>query len=316
MDKEFDLFSDESESFTAVKEEIRTDVFTTESEAEERAEEIGCVGTHSHDDNGNMVFMPCRTHAEYVERVGRDISYGKPNDEDEEEMSEKQYLNFKTNLEFKSYHDDDDDEEKGYFEGYASVFGNRDLGNDVIAKGAFIKSLRRTGAKNVKLLYQHKTDMPIGVFDSIKEDDHGLFVRGRLALKTERGRDAYELMKMGALDGMSIGFRANPKAVHYDKRSKKRTIGEVELMEISLVTFPMNPRAKVTQVKAEEISIREWENGLRDAFHLSRSEAKVAAKAVHQSFLDIKSSAMLEEIDSGDDLVESIKHLTTIFQSK
>ena len=285
---QLNLISDESESLTAVKEEIRTDVYTTEEEAEERAEEIGCVGTHSHDDNGNMVFMPCRTHAEYIERVGRDISYRKP----------------------------DDDEEKGHFEGYASVFGNRDLGNDVIAKGAFTKTLRNKPVKKIKLLYQHKTDMPIGVFESMKEDDHGLFVKGRIALNSSLGRDAYELMKMGALDGMSIGFRANPKAVHYDKRTKKRTIGEVDLMEISLVTFPMNPKAMVTQVKAEEISIREWENGLRDAFHLSRSEAKVAAKAVHQSFLDTKSSAMLEKVDTDDDLVESIKHLTTIFQSR
>lgn len=308
---QLNLISDESESLTAVKEEIRTDVYTTEEEAEERAEEIGCVGTHSHDDNGNMVFMPCRTHAEYIERVGRDISYRKP-DDDEEEMSEKQFLDFRTKLEFKSYHD----EEKGYFEGYASVFGNRDLGNDVIAKGAFTKSLRNKPVKKIKLLYQHKTDMPIGIFESMKEDDHGLFVKGRIALNSSLGRDAYELMKMGALDGMSIGFRANPKAVHYDKRTKKRTIGEVDLMEISLVTFPMNPKAMVTQVKAEEISIREWENGLRDAFHLSRSEAKVAAKAVHQSFLDTKSSAMLEKVDTDDDLVESIKHLTTIFQSK
>ena len=308
MDKEFDLFSDESESSTDVKEEIRTDVYTTEEEAEERAEEIGCVGTHSHDDNGNLVFMPCNTHAEYIERVGRDINYRKPDDEEEDMKTE--YLNF----EFKSVYDDDD--EKGKFEGYASVFGNRDLGNDVISKGAFVKTLRRTGAKRVKLLYQHKTDMPIGVFDSIKEDEHGLFVKGRLALNTQLGREAYELMKMGALDGMSIGFRANPKMVSYDKRSKKRTINEVELMEISLVTFPMNPKATITSIKAENISIREWENGLRDAFHLSRSEAKVAAKAVHQSFLDIKSSAMLDNIDNDDDLVDSINHLTTIFQTK
>ena len=103
MDKEFDLFSDESESSTDVKEEIRTDVYTTEEEAEERAEEIGCVGTHSHDDNGNLVFMPCRTHAEYIERVGRDVNYRKPDDDDEDMKTE--YLNF----EFKSVYDDDDE---------------------------------------------------------------------------------------------------------------------------------------------------------------------------------------------------------------
>ena len=75
----------------------------------------------------------------------------------------------------------------------------------------------------------------------IKEDDHGLVVKGRLALKTQAGAEAYELLKMGALDGLSIGFRVNPKEVSYDKRGNKRIIKEVDLMEVSLVTFPMNP---------------------------------------------------------------------------
>jgi hypothetical protein len=117
---------------------------------------------------------------------------------------------------------------------------------------------------------------------------------------------------MGALDGMSIGFRANPQSVTYDKRSKKRMIGEVDLMEISLVTFPMNPKATVMSVKGEALSIREWENGMRDAFNLSRSEAKVAAKAVHQVFEEKSSSEMLQESESKDqtELVDAIKTLT------
>jgi len=145
--------------------------------------------------------------------------------------------------------------------------------------------------------------MPIGVFDEIVEDSHGLRVKGRLALGTTAGRDAYELLKMGALDGLSIGFRVNPKEVSYDKRKGQRVIKEVDLMEISLVTFPMNPKATVRQVKGEEISIREWENGMRDAFNLSRSEAKVAAKAVNQAFTQ-------REVDDNAEMVEAIKQLT------
>ncbi len=293
------------------KEQIRRDVFTTEEEAVARAEEIGCVGSHSHDEDGNIIFMPCNSHADYVEATGRDVSYQKPSrnimDEEEDEKAEPQFLEIKSDLQLKG---DTEDDEYGRFEGYASVFNNKDLGNDVIESGAFRKSLRKRGAKGVKLLYQHKSDMPIGVFDSVKEDDHGLFVKGRLALKSTAGRDAYELLKMGALDGMSIGFRANPKEVTYDKRSKKRTIGEVDLMEISLVTFPMNPKATVLSVKAEKVSIREWENGLRDAFNISRSEAKVAAKAVHQAFLDKADSEMLEAKADATDLVDAIKNLT------
>ena len=86
-------------------------------------------------------------------------------------------------------------------------------------------------------------------------------------------------------------------------------------MEVSLVTFPMNPRAQVDMVKSEDITIREWENGLRDAFPLSRSEAKVAAKAVHHVFEERKSDEMLDEIESSAELVDAIKNLTQTLKS-
>ena len=309
----------EDSSENEQKEQIRRDVFTTEAEAVERAEEIGCVGSHSHDEDGNIVYMPCKTHAEYTELTGREVSGGghgygkrkKPKKKEDEEVIEKDILEIISDL--KAYHPDDDDEdmkEYGRFEGYASVFNNTDLGNDVIKTGAFRKSLRKRGVKGVKLLYQHKTDMPIGVFEEIKEDEHGLLVKGKLALKTQAGQEAYELLKMGALDAMSIGFRANPDEVSYDKRTNKRMIGEVDLMEISLVTFPMNPQAKVRSVKGEEVSIREWENGMRDAFSLSRSEAKVAAKAVHEVFEAKDTSEKLDVVEANAELVDALKNLT------
>lgn len=245
------------------------------------------------------------TEDSYVIEFGK--SMPEENQEDEQEKQdtlevEPEYVEIQT--EIKAYQDDEEkNAEEGMFEGYGSVFNNTDLGNDVIRTGAFKKSLKKRGPKGVKLLYQHKSDMPIGVFDEIKEDQHGLKVKGRLALKTQAGRDAFELMKMGALDGLSIGFKPNPKAVHYDKRTKKRVIEEVELMEISLVTFPMNPEARVRSVKGEDLSIREWENGMRDAFNLSRSEAKMAAKAVHQVFEQ-------REVAPDTELVDAINNLT------
>ena len=262
--EEFHVEQDAEEN----KERIRRDVFTTEREAAARARQIGCVGTHSHDEDGELVFMPCENHEDYIEATGQDVK------------ADPEYLDIKTEL--KAYGDDDDDEDKGAgeFEGYGSIFGNTDLGNDVIQKGAFKRSLRKRGPKQVKLLYQHKTDMPIGVFDEIREDDKGLYVKGRLALQTQAGREAYELMKMGALDGLSIGFKVDPKGYNYERRTKRRVIDEVDLMEVSLVTFPMNPKAYVRSVKGQDITIREWENGLRDAFSISRSEAKAAAKAI------------------------------------
>ena len=241
------------------------------------------------------------------------VQYAKVYDEDEEEdISEdakemiKDFIEVKSEL--KAYHDEEESKEYGLFEGYGSVFGNKDLGNDVIEKGAFAKSIKRRTNKGVKLLYQHKSDMPIGVFDEIREDDHGLVVKGRLALKTQAGAEAYELLKMGALDGLSIGFRVNPSEVSYDKRNNKRIIKEVDLMEVSLVTFPMNPQATVRSVKGEQYSIREWEKGLRDAFNLSRSESKVAAKAVTDCFGQ-------REVDSSQELVDAIKNLTLTLKS-
>ena len=134
-------------------------------------------------------------------------------------------------------------------------------------------------------------------------------------MKTQAGQEAYELLKMDALDGLSIGFRVNPKEVSYDKRANKRIIKEVDLMEVSLVTFPMNPKATVMSVKGEEITIREWENGMRDAFSLSRSEAKVAAKAVHEVFEAKDTSEKLDVVEANAELVDAIKHLTLTLKS-
>lgn len=283
------------------KEELRSDVFTTESEAAARAQEIGCSGIHSHEENGETIFMPCSTHEDYIEATGEDV---KRPDEDEEEGGYKPVKSqIAVPLEIKEH---DYDEKEGIFEGYGSVFNNTDLGNDVILQGAFLKSLRRTGAKGVKLLYQHKTDMPIGVFEEIREDEKGLYVKGRLALGTQAGREAYELLKMGAIDGLSIGFRVDSKGQSYDSRNRRRMLKEVELMEVSLVTFPMNPRAKIQAVKGQEISIREWESGLRDVFALSRSEAKVAAKAIHDSFHKATRGCECKETD---ETADAIQHL-------
>jgi len=229
-----------------------------------------------------------------------DLSSDEEQLEDDVEKASEQFLDIKAEINAV----DEEDEEYGVFEGYGSIFNNTDLGNDVIVNGAFTKSIKKTGAKGVKLLYQHKTDMPIGVYESIEEDEKGLKVRGRLAMKTQAGRETYELMKMGALDGLSIGFRTSPKGQSYDPKTRVRKISEVELMEISVVTFPMNPKAKVQKVKGQELSIREWENGLRDAFSLSRSEAKMAAKAVQDAFTQRDA----EEKVNPD--VESIKNLT------
>ena len=195
--------------------------------------------------------------------------------------------------EYKEIETDDD----GSFEGYASVFNNKDLGNDVIRKGSFLKSIKKKKPNQIKLLYQHKTDEPIGVIDSIEEDNKGLKIKGRLAMGTQKGREVYELMKMGALDAMSIGYKMNPDGYKYDDKRKRRVIKEVDLMEISMVTFPMNPKAKITKVKLAEMDVRDLEKYLCDA-GMSNSVAKHSASILHKSFKK-------EQCE----VVDSIKHL-------
>ena len=201
-------------------------------------------------------------------------------------------------------------DEEGVFTGYGSIFNNKDLGNDIVLEGAFAKSLARKGAKGVKLLYQHRADEPIGVYEEILEDRKGLKVKGRLAMGTQRGREVYELMKMGALDGLSIGFRVDSKGYDYDERGKRRKLKEVDLMEISAVTFPMNPRARVAQVKGADRTVREWEELLREAGNLSRSEAKVAANAVAKA-LDLRDAEETEK----PEVIDAIQQLTNILKS-
>ena len=206
---------------------------------------------------------------------------------------------------------DESENGKGEFTGYGSVFGNKDYGNDIVVEGAFAKSIAGKGARGVKLLYQHKSDEPIGVFDEIIEDKRGLRVKGRLALGTQRGKEVYELMKMGAMDGLSIGYRVDAKGYDYDDNGKKRYIKEVDLMEISAVTFPMNPKARVNQVKGDQKTIREWEEILRDAGNLSRSESKVAASAVAKA-LSLRDA---EDVDQPE-VIEAVKRLTTILKGE
>jgi HK97 family phage prohead protease len=161
-------------------------------------------------------------------------------------------------------------DQDGTFEGYASVFGVVDQGMDVVARGAFMKTL---GKRRVKMLWQHDMAQPIGVWDEIQEDERGLFVRGRLLKEVDKGREAMALLRAGAIDSMSIGYRTIEAVPEADGRVRKLT--EVDLYEISLVTFPMLPDAKVTAVKSIK-TIREFERALRDA-GFSQTEAKAVA---------------------------------------
>lgn len=140
----------------------------------------------------------------------------------------------------------------GTFEGYASLFGLVDLGGDQMAPGAFIRSLHKRGARDVRMLWQHDPALPIGSWTSIAEDGRGLKVKGRLNLAVGRAREALALMREGAVDGLSIGFRV--KSAQKSAGGGIRRLLEVDLWEISIVTFPMLPQARITQVKQRTAS--------------------------------------------------------------
>lgn len=129
-------------------------------------------------------------------------------------------------------------------EGYASLFGNADQGGDVVAKGAYAASLARLSAegRQIKMLWQHDPEQPIGVWDEVREDDKGLYVKGRLLESVARAREAAALIAAQAIDGLSIGYRT-VTAMKTDKG--QRLLTELELWEVSLVTFPMLPSARV-----------------------------------------------------------------------
>ena len=128
-------------------------------------------------------------------------------------------------------------------EGYASLFGRVDMGRDRVAPGAFRRSLARRGAGGVKLLWQHDPGRPIGRWTEIAEDGVGLRVRGRLLPEVAQGREALALIRAGALDGLSIGFRT--VRARREPATGVRELVEIDLWEISLVTFPQMPGARL-----------------------------------------------------------------------
>jgi HK97 family phage prohead protease len=125
-------------------------------------------------------------------------------------------------------------------EGYASLWGVADLNRDVLAKGAFGASLARTGAAGVRMLHQHEGRSVVGLWDEMIEDERGLFVRGRIMDWSPDARFARALAGAGAMDGLSIGFRG----VRARRDGALRVLVEVDLWEVSLVTFPMLPGAR------------------------------------------------------------------------
>jgi uncharacterized protein len=164
----------------------------------------------------------------------------------------------------------------GTFEGYASLFNREDLGRDVVLPGAFRESLAQRGVRGVKLLYQHDANQPIGVWTALQEDSRGLYAQGRLMRDVTKAREVMALMRAGALDGLSIGFKA--VRARRERVTGVRRLEKVDLWEISVVTFPLLPEARITAAKQAPFSAaapteREFERWLTRDAGLTRREA-------------------------------------------
>lgn len=196
-------------------------------------------------------------------------------------------------------------EADGKFTGYAAVFGNIDLGYDVIEPGAF-KSAKTTADGQLRIAIDHNLKQLAGKA-KFKQDERGLWVEGQLSLGVSYVKDAYQLMRDGVLDGLSVGFNILKDGSDYEERSGKfvRVIKSAELWEFSLVAFGMNPLAKVETVK----TIRDFEAQLRGLGY-SQSQAKALASGGFKSLGGHRDGDGLDS-ETLVDALQSIKtHLT------
>jgi HK97 family phage prohead protease len=176
-------------------------------------------------------------------------------------------------LEWKSVQIDVKAASSGLIEGYASRFGQIDQGGDMVVRGAYSASLM-TKASNgikIKMLWQHDPSQPIGVWDALSEDETGLYVKGRLLPSVAKAKEVQELVESGAVDGLSIGY----KTIRSERGQKgERILKELDLWEVSVVTFPMQQSARIDAIKAADMSERDMEELLTQDAGLSRSIAR------------------------------------------
>jgi len=198
--------------------------------------------------------------------------------------------------------------------GYGAVFGNVDSYGDVIAPGAFAKSLaaiQRGERPMPPMLLSHNPEaLPVGKWTEMSEDGHGLKVKGFL-LDTNAGNDTYKALKAGAINGLSIGFRPIEYALRSKPDDPRRTLKAVDLMEVSVVGFPANDKARVVSVKsADEITtIRDLEHLLRDAAGYSKADAvRVCARFQAKSNQgEPEAEAVKLAVKAADKLIAKLK---------
>ncbi len=209
------------------------------------------------------------------------------------------------NFEFKSLPND-----TGVFEGYGSVYGNRDVGGDVMEPEALNDSIADWQQKGrwPALLWNHNPNEPLGVYKDMAPDTKGLHVRGKLSLEVQRAREIHELSKVGAVDGLSVGFVTEEKVF----KGNTRHIQRAQLWEVSMVPIGMNLEARITSVKSifgEERSPKKIETFLREVGGLSRSEAKAF---MAQGYAGLSARDAMDDSETNE-IAEAIMNLKSIY---
>ena len=184
------------------------------------------------------------------------------------------------------------DGQPGEIAGYGSLWNKVDSYGEIVMLGAFTRSLKawNKSRRPIPMLWQHRSDQPIGVWDTFEEDDKGLKLSGRLNLETQRGNEAWSDVKMQAVTGLSIGYY-EVKADPYDfSNAEPRKLIELDLREVSPVTFPALKEAQIDAVKArlargERLTVREFEGWLREKLRLSRSDSEEIAALGYKAWL-------------------------------
>jgi HK97 family phage prohead protease len=202
--------------------------------------------------------------------------------------------------------------DNGTFTGYGSMFGEVDSYREIVRKGAFAKSLKdwKGRGKMPAMLWQHDSKNPIGVWTSMIEDNIGLKVTGQLALDVPQGAAAYALLKMGAVDGLSIGYNAT--AWTDDKKTQTTTLDVIDLWEVSVVTFPAGPSARIDGVKSlvehgKLPTLKEFEAALGELGFSNTQATAIAGKGLSYLIRQSESEGQKRELQMSEvlDLIKT-----------
>lgn len=200
----------------------------------------------------------------------------------------------------------------GVFEGYASLFNKEDLGHDIVLPGAFRESIAERTAGGIKMLFQHDPTQPIGVWQRVVEDARGLYVRGRMMTEIAKAREVLALMRAGAIDGLSIGFRM-VKGTR--DRHGVRRLEKIDLWEVSVVTFPMQPEARVSAMKTLPASatVRDFERWLTQDAGFTRNEARALMRDGYKGLRSLREAGQATSWEMR--LLGQLTEATRLFKS-